>query len=729
MKNLFRTLCIVAALICYDFQEAFPQDIYTAVAEGNVELTRQLLENDAGLLNLKNPDLLTPLNLAAERGQAKVAALLLKMGADPDIGDRENSQPIHLAAVSGSITIVDMLLDKGVDINSKDDNLMTPLLFSASRGQLEMTKHLVELGANVKAKNVNGFNALLMGAISGKLDLVKLFIDKGVQVNTKSNTGITALHSAASYGRIEIAKYLVEKGADIKAENDRGEQPLSFAVGRNSFEVAQYLLEKSADVNHKNNSGFTALHEAAGRGNIQVARLLIENGADINASTPDGFVPLAYAAFAENAAEMGKFLILSGADVNPVPCKHTKACSCGPNFRTPLHAACDMGKIEMVEVLVSNGAKVNLYSNNGLTPLHYAVRSGNIDVTSYLLDHGAFLNVRENREGWSELHLAAALGYEDIAGLLIEKGSCPKMKDNSGKTSLEYAFYYGQDKIAYEMLASGADDTDLKSYINEECLLSKSFNSGQAEVWFLGHSGWAIKTQNHFLIFDYFDNPRGRMPDHACLKSGCIDADELKDININVFSTHGHADHFNQSYFDWNDNNPNVNYIFCHTPLGVSEEYTYLPVNTEKEIDGIKIYVNNSTDDGGGFLLEVDGLTIFHMGDHANGENVLSEDFTREIDLIAEKNKDIDILFGPIRGCSLGSPEQVKSGIYYTLDKLHPALFVPMHSGTYTTENKAFADQAIRDGIMVPMHTVVTKGDRFFYSNKGAESDTEANLR
>ncbi len=37
-------------------------------------------------------------------------------------------------------------------------------------------------------------------------------------------------------------------------------------------------------------------------------------------------------------------------------------------------------------------------------------------------------------------------------------------------------------------------------------LLSKSLKKGDASIWYLFHSGWAIKTQNHFLIFDYYES-------------------------------------------------------------------------------------------------------------------------------------------------------------------------------------------------------------------------------
>ena len=48
-----------------------------------------------------------------------------------------------------------------------------------------------------------------------------------------------------------------------------------------------------------------------------------------------------------------------------------------------------------------------------------------------------------------------------------------------------------------------------------------------------------------------------------------------------------------------------------------------MPVHGEAVVDDMNIYVNHSTDLGGGYLIEVDGLTILHMGDHANGEDEL----------------------------------------------------------------------------------------------------------
>jgi hypothetical protein len=71
----------------------------------------------------------------------------------------------------------------------------------------------------------------------------------------------------------------------------------------------------------------------------------------------------------------------------------------------------------------------------------------------------------------------------------------------------------------------------------------------------------------------------------------------------------------------------------------------------------------------------------------------------------------------------------VKAGTYYTLEKLHPALFVPMHSGSYTYQNKAFADQAREDGLTQDMKYAISKGDRFHYSKGEATVESSAGLK
>ena len=50
--------------------------------------------------------------------------------------------------------------------------------------------------------------------------------------------------------------------------------------------------------------------------------------------------------------------------------------------------------------------------------------------------------------------------------------------------------------------------------------LGEPLAAGQAVVWYLGHSGWAVKTRNHLLVFDYWKSDAA--PDEPALANGAI---------------------------------------------------------------------------------------------------------------------------------------------------------------------------------------------------------------
>jgi ankyrin repeat protein len=377
-----------------------------------------------------------------------------------------------------------------------------------------------------------------------------------------------------------------------------------------------------------------------------------------------------------------------------------------------------MGEFNMVKNLVTNGAKINVYNSDGYTPLLLATRNGNTEVVKYLVDNGAFLNQKDKNLGYTELLIAASLGKKELVSYFIEKGADPSITTKDGKTAMDLAWYYGHKNIAYTLLADGTNDAKLKELVNQPQPLQETLADREATVWFLGTSGWAIKTKNHFLIFDYFFDSMKPAPADSSLASGYIAPLELKGQNITVFSSHRHLDHYSKNILKWKESLPDINYVLCFkTPDATSEEYTYIPIHEEKTVSGMKITTLKSTDMDGGYLVEVDGLTILHPGDLANGEDKLMKAYTDEIDRIAAKGLKIDLAFSPITGCSLGTPEQVKSGVLYMVDKLRPNLFIPMHANSPTDRFKKFADEMSTSNPNQKVQVVVQKGDRFTYKN------------
>jgi len=94
--------------------------------------------------------------------------------------------------------------------------------------------------------------------------------------------------------------------------------------------------------------------------------------------------------------------------------------------------------LEMLKLLLENGANVNGKDTNGATLLIESVRMGRIEVMRLLLDHGADIEAKDN-EGMTALMWTAFWGKLDIAKMLLERGAKLDATDDHGHTALSFA--------------------------------------------------------------------------------------------------------------------------------------------------------------------------------------------------------------------------------------------------------------------------------------------------
>ncbi|KAI4793635.1 hypothetical protein KUCAC02_032586, partial [Chaenocephalus aceratus] len=155
--------------------------------------------------------------------------------------------------------------------------------------------------------------------------------------------------------------------------------------------------------------------------------LLLSAGSPADVSDEHGFTPLHFAAahghssFQPLKASNTKVLrdgLCGGAAV----CR--SCCGCvGVGGQTSLFLACETGSLESVRVLLSAGAERSLCTADGCSSLHAAVRSGHVDTLRLLLCYRtqALLN-RDNSDGWTAAHMAAALGLKECLEVLCSHG-------------------------------------------------------------------------------------------------------------------------------------------------------------------------------------------------------------------------------------------------------------------------------------------------------------------
>ena len=165
--------------------------------------------------------------------------------------------------------------------------------------------------------------------------------------------------------------------------------------------------------------------------------------------------------------------------------------------RALLHYAVAGKQLQVVELLVSKGADVNLQTEHAPTPLHVAARNGDVAIAKFLIDHGAKVNVKAQGYGPTPLQEALINSNPAVAELLVKSGAKSNFftdvaggnldavkkqldddptiairPDGWGRPPLAYAAATGQDKIVKALLAAGAHDLPPDPYKYESSAIS-----------------------------------------------------------------------------------------------------------------------------------------------------------------------------------------------------------------------------------------------------------------
>ena len=131
-----------------------------------------------------------------------------------------------------------------------------------------------------------------------------------------------------------------------------------------------------------------------------------------------------------------------------------------PDQKQKLHDACRTGDLQTLELLIENKVNMNQFDKNKSTPLHLAVSKGHVEIAQLLLENGAGVDIREGEIGPTALMNAAFHGEKEIFSLLIEFGADIRLKDLGKRTALHHAAVNGHDELVQIILDKGLDVDD-----------------------------------------------------------------------------------------------------------------------------------------------------------------------------------------------------------------------------------------------------------------------------
>ncbi len=384
------------------------KSLIEAVEKGDIEQLKLLISEGADVNNVKDPNGLTLLHLAAKQGHADITALLINKRAVVNARDEHtySKTPLHWAALKGHAAVAELLIARGADVSIRGTYGHTPLEYAAHRGHF---------------------------------DVVELLLSKGADVEAADNWNVTPLFAAVRGNHPEIVKLLIDRGAnnEVRLKTNRG-TPLHKAVTDNNLEMATLLLKAGAYVDVRDGQDWTPLHRAVVQGNQDMAELLLAHGAWL---TRRRFgQSLVMLAMYGNQKEMVKFLIDKGIR----------------RWHSPVHLAAFFGGLNEVKSYLAAGGDIDAQGSfDQLTLLMCAMYGEQTDVIEFLISKGADLNLQDC-QGLTALHRAVA-DLPEIARLLLDKGADVTIRSDFGATPLTRAVFFSDVEMLKMLIAQGVD--------------------------------------------------------------------------------------------------------------------------------------------------------------------------------------------------------------------------------------------------------------------------------
>ena len=236
---------------------------------------------------------------------------------------------------------------------------------------------------------------------------------------------------------------------------------------------------------------------------------------------------------------------------------------------------------------------------------------------------------------------------------------------------------------------------------------------------YIYHSGFAIEADGVTVIIDYYkdssetDYNKGIVHDYLLGRPG----------ELYVLSSHFHPDHFNREVLLWKAERPDIHYIFSKDILkhrrATREDATYINKGDVYEDPNIRIEAFGSTDVGISFLIDLQGIRLFHAGDlnnwHWEDESTPAEIreaanfYHQELETLARETDYVDLALFPVDP-RLG--KDYTRGAREFVDRIHTLQVAPMHFWEKYEKANAFREY------------VEKRGGRFLAIGKPGEEKT-----
>ncbi len=375
-----------------------PQELITALKNGNLEIIDSHLKNNIEICNIHDEDNfnMTLLHVAASSGNVESTKFLLSIPElDINAVQKLGRTALHMSAIKNNQRIMELLINNGINVMITD---------TADQKALDLTKNKIATEMLIRPT----------------LDSDSFFIDQLYQLNypylrrkflesennkkIRSNDGNSLMHHAITIGNYELINFLIDNNCNITVPNKAGIAPIHQAITKGDINVIELLLNDST-VNQPDSQNLTPIHYFLANND---PNFFVEPKPPIYITEPEA-----------NNTQQSSFLF----DFDDIEKLSEK-----PERKQTIKSQ------EIYGLLINNNADVKLVARGGITSLHFAVETGDCKIIKDLINRGVDINYQTKTTGTTALHLAYCYNNHAAVNILLENDAKTTITDHYGRT-------------------------------------------------------------------------------------------------------------------------------------------------------------------------------------------------------------------------------------------------------------------------------------------------------
>ncbi|CAB0031406.1 unnamed protein product [Trichogramma brassicae] len=382
------------------------------------------------------------LHLALAYDRRKVARLLLRSNADPNLANPEGSTALHLICkMDRPIALIKVLFEISVEksqplpLDAQDKEGNTALHLALKNRRTDVAEWLLRKGVNpnLADKESTALHYICKLRFNHLANILFQISDqkhRHVLVDAQDNGGNTPLHLALNLWDESAARLLLRRGANPNLANNKGLTALHIICKTRFNDLAIMLFQISDEkdrhllVDAQDNEGNTPLYLALYHDDKVMTRLLLRRGANPTVANEEGQIPLHYVCsqLCNDDESLRMLFELSNDKYHSVQLNAK-----GKWGETPLHLALTCENKEATEFLLRRGADPHLTNDFGNTVLHsMSKKSHKKDLVEIFFKVSDELNQQlqidaRNSRGMTPLYFALTRGNKKMIEQLLRR--------------------------------------------------------------------------------------------------------------------------------------------------------------------------------------------------------------------------------------------------------------------------------------------------------------------